>query len=326
MTIIDNLDVLQEEVGRQFLLPIVKVDSTGRVVTDCYNNSADVFDNGNSEATVTGLLAPLESSLIYSTASNTVFSYNVETMPNNEENNDGCDGTDLVMHCYVDEKQDADGEGDVDDGAGNDNGRQMATLTPTYLSGRELHIKTSRAGADGNQRGIESEKSYNFIQLIQDGTHVLGRMQMVNDEHDMSVHEVEVVECTANEVEVSSLEGGDISAVATSITQLQGNQWSAVTSKCLESSSEGTTLLVAIPSTSSTLNSYIVLPSAIMGSQQILMPASPKHTTSAARQDLYQPVEGPTKILPGNSQFKSIEPGISMIQIQFSVIVFLHKL
>lgn len=285
-------------------------------MTNCYNNSTNVFDNGNSEASVAGYLVPHEASLICSTESNAAFSYDVETMPNNEEKHEVHDGTDLVMHCYIDQKPNVDDEGGVDEAA-DENGEHEAVLTSEYLGGKELHIETTVGGGrNDSQHGIESDRSFNFIQLIQDGTRVIGRM--ISDEHDMSIHEVEVVECAANEVEVSSIEGNGVTTATSSITPPQGNQWGMVTSKSTVSSSEGATFLVAIPSTSSASNSYIVLPSGIVGSQQIVIPASHAQRTSSARQDVvYQPVEGPMKILPGNSQFKNIEPSIGMNQIKF---------
>lgn len=304
-------------------MPIVKVHSTGQVVTNCYSNSTNVFDNGNSEASVAGYLVPHEASLICSSESN-AFSYAVETMPNNEEKQEVHDGTDLVMHCYIDQKpnvdDDDDDEGGVVDEAADENGEHTAVLTSEYLGGKELHIETTVGGGrNDGQHGIELDKSFNFIQLIQDGTRVIGRM--ISDEHDMSIHEVEVVECAANEVEVSSVEGGNGLTTATaSVTPSQSNLWSTVASKSTVSPSEGATLLVAIPSTSSVSNSYIVLPSGIVGSQQIVIPASHAQRTPSTRQNVvYQPVEGPMKILPGNSQFKNIEPSIGRNQTEFNM-------
>lgn len=286
MLLIVSESLREGEVGQSYVMPIVKVDSS-----NCYTNSDDVFSNADSEVAVAGLLAP----------GGATFSYHVETMPTTDETGDACEGTDLVMQCvdYLDEKANAEDECEDDSGAHGDEG-QMVALASGYMSGN----------GGGNQRGVDPSKGFEFIQVMQDGTRVIGRMQMLNDHnHDLSVQEVEVVECSTNEVEVSSMEGGE---VATTSTTLQADPWGGVsTSKnVVVTTHEGTTVLVAIPATSSASSSYIVLPSGIVGSQQLLIPTT---ATSSAIQEVYQPIEGTSKIYQGTSQFKCIEPSIGSL-------------
>lgn len=276
------LDVISEgEVGQGYVMPIAKGDSS-----NCYSNSDNVFGGGDSEVAVAGFLAP----------GGTTFSYHVETMPTSDEAGDACEGTDLVMQCvdYLDGKANAEDECEDDGGGSRGDEGQVVALTSGYMTGN----------GDDNQRGVDSGKAFEFIQLMQDGTRVIGRMQMLNDHnHDLSVQEVEVVECSANEVEVSSIEGGE---VATTSTALQADPWGrvATSANVVVSTHEGATVLVAIPATSTSSSSYIVLPSGMVGGQQLLIPTS---ATSTSIQEVYQPIEGTSKIYQGTTtQFKSI--------------------